>query len=234
MPAVLSWFHTKRSPDPNRSRSAALRLRFFSSRPSSGSRLFGQSSTQRSTVGLTRPSPITSRLIFPRVDSTGSFCFQAIIDGRSFVSRLRPGGFDSLYRASSKRSRAMRLSTRPATWSRSSSTKATKSPRALVSTLYPMNYSGLSMLNKDTEAALLEIGRLAARVNAILDRLDGSAAKEERGEKLERYLTKAEAAQRLDVSTKTIDRLVKSGKLSRRTLGDQVRFAWSDIEALLK
>ena len=50
----------------------------------------------------------------------------------------------------------------------------------------------------------------------------------------EELYTREEAAKFLRVSTSTVDRLIKSGKLKARKVGRQVRMTRSDLENLLE
>lgn len=85
------------------------------------------------------------------------------------------------------------------------------------------------VVNSEVEAALIDI---AALCRTFLTIFNPPTPKVE--DNLPRYVTRQEAATILNVSCRTVDRYIKTGKIKRYRLGDQVRLLLSDVQALVK
>ncbi|TXH55513.1 MAG: DNA-binding protein [Desulfurellales bacterium] len=89
-------------------------------------------------------------------------------------------------------------------------------------------------MDPELKTAILEIADFFKRFNRLFTTSETIGQPDASSFKGSRYLTKAEAAMILDVSTKTIDRYVRDGRLQKRLLGESVRFLESDVRDLVK
>lgn len=84
-------------------------------------------------------------------------------------------------------------------------------------------------VSSDFERAILAIGALAEKINAIL-----SPEPPEPVDQIPQYVTRQRAAELLGCNVRTIDRKIREGRLKRYMLSGRVRLLLSDVEALIK
>ncbi|MDX2054074.1 MAG: helix-turn-helix domain-containing protein [Polyangiaceae bacterium] len=93
----------------------------------------------------------------------------------------------------------------------------------------------MSTLIKDSLESKLAVhatcGELASAVaDVIIQRLGGATLADEVSD-AERLLSASELAQRLSVSSTTVHKMTKAGKLPVRKVGDSPRYLWSEVLA---